>query len=57
MSYLADTDVIITILKGNAEVKRFVEASPVVVDTTVYIETLQGSKSNRDNTVDQEISV
>src|SRR5688572_33316886 len=48
MPYLADTNVILAVLKRDADVKQFVEENDIAVDTTVYIECLQGSKSNRD---------
>lgn len=46
--FLPDTNVFSEIFKGNAEVKNFVESPDAVIDATVYIECLQGSKSNQE---------
>lgn len=48
MVYLEDTNVILGLLKKDPDVKQFVEENDIGVDTTVYIECLQGSKSNRE---------
>jgi len=48
MAYLADTNVILAVLKRDPDVKQFVEDNDIAVDTTIYIECLQGSKSNRE---------
>ena len=49
--HLTDTNVFSEIFKGNAEVKRFVEGLENSIDTTVYVECLQGSKSKREKHV------
>jgi predicted nucleic acid-binding protein len=39
------------IFTGDADVKRYVETLDAAVDTVVYVECLQGSKSNREKRV------
>ncbi len=46
--YLIDTNVFSKIFKGNVVVKTYVENLDAVVDATVYIECLQGSKSSQE---------
>lgn len=46
--YLPDTNVFSKVFKGDSAVKSFVENLDVVIDATVYIECLQGSKSNQE---------
>ena len=46
--YLVDTNVFSRIFTGDINVKQFVESLDAAVDTTVYVECLQGSKSNRE---------
>jgi len=46
--YLPDTNVFSKIFKGDLKVKNFVESIVAVIDATVYIECLQGSKSNQE---------
>ena len=48
---LIDTNVFSRIFKGDSKVKSFVESLTAVIDTTVYIECLQGSKSNREKQI------
>ena len=43
--YLADTNIFIAILKGDAPLKNFIENLNCSLDTTVYAELIQGSKS------------
>ena len=43
---LVDTNIFSQIFKGNLPVKQFVENLSPTIDATVYIENLQGSKSN-----------
>lgn len=45
---LVDTNIFSEIFKGNAPVKQFVENLSPAVDATIYIENLQGSKSNQE---------
>ena len=44
--YLPDTNIFSRIFKGDSAVTEFVENLEIVIDTTIYIECLQGSKSN-----------
>ncbi len=46
--YLPDTNVFSKIFKGDSTVRSFVESLDAVIDATVYIECLQGSKSNQE---------
>ncbi|MCY7377692.1 MAG: PIN domain-containing protein [Pyrinomonadaceae bacterium] len=43
---MPDTNVFSKIFKGDLSVTQFVESLDAVIDATVYIECLQGSKSN-----------
>ena len=43
---LVDTNVFSEILKSNLPVKQYVETLTAGVDTTIYVECLQGQKSN-----------
>ena len=45
IEYLIDTNIFITILKGDAKLKSLVENMPCALDTTVYAELIQGSKN------------
>ena len=47
-SHLPDTNVFSQIFKSNSDVQSFVEKSNPVICSTVYIECLQGSKSNQE---------
>lgn len=49
--FLPDTNVFSKIFGNNGRVKTFVESLNAVIETTVYIECLQGSKSNREKRV------
>jgi tRNA(fMet)-specific endonuclease VapC len=46
--FAIDTNVFSEIFKGNTPVQNFVENLNTFVDATVYIECVQGSKSNRE---------
>ncbi len=46
--YLPDTNVFSKIFKGDANLKALVESLDSVICTTVYIENIQGSKSNQE---------
>lgn len=43
---LIDTNIFSEIFKGNVRVKQYVESLTAGVDTTIYVECLQGQKSN-----------
>lgn len=45
IEYLIDTNIFIAILKGNATLKLFVENLACALDSTVYAELIQGSKT------------
>lgn len=49
--FLIDTNVFSKIFGNNASVKAFVESLDAVVDTTIYIECIQGSKSNQEKRI------
>ena len=42
---LIDTNAFIAVLKGNAKLKSFIESLACALDTTVYIELIQGAKN------------
>jgi predicted nucleic acid-binding protein len=44
--FLPDTNVFSKVFKGDLIVTQFVESLDAVIDATIYIECLQGSKSN-----------
>lgn len=46
--YLLDTNVLSKIFYGDANVKEFVDNLDVGIETTVYIESIQGSISKKD---------
>ncbi len=48
IDHSVDTNVFSKIFKGDSAVKSYVESLNAFVDATVYIECLQGSKSNRE---------
>ncbi len=51
IEYLPDTNVLSRIFKGDLDVTKFVESLECAIDATIYIECLQGSKSNREKHV------
>ncbi len=51
IDHLIDTNIFFAIFKGNAALKTLVEGYQSAVETTVYVECLQGSKSNREKQV------
>jgi predicted nucleic acid-binding protein len=46
IEYLLDTNVLSKVFKNDLPVIQFVESLEAAVDATIYIECLQGSKSN-----------
>lgn len=44
--FLVDTNVLSKIFKGDLKLAQYVANLDAVIDTTIYIECLQGSKSN-----------
>jgi len=51
IAYLPDTNVLSRIFKGDLDVTKFVESLESAIDATIYIECLQGSKSNYEKRV------
>ncbi len=49
--FLPDTNVFSKIFGNDAKVKQFVESLDAVIDATIYIECIQGSKSNHEKRV------
>ena len=49
IEYLIDTNIFIAILKGDAQLKLFIENLSCALDTTVYTELIQGSKDKKKN--------
>lgn len=48
MSEIIDTNVFSKVFRGDSAVKIYIETLDAVIDATVYIECLQGSKSNQE---------
>ena len=48
MSEIIDTNVFSKVFRGDSAVKTYIETLNAVIDTTIYIECLQGSKSNQE---------
>jgi tRNA(fMet)-specific endonuclease VapC len=46
VDYLLDTNIIIQMLRGSIDLTNLVNSYDTLIDTTVYVEALQGSKSN-----------
>lgn len=46
MKTLCDTNVLSRIFAGDLEIRELVEASETAIDATIFIECIQGSKSN-----------
>ncbi len=51
IDYLSDTNILSRIFKGDLEVRKFVEKLECAIDATIYIECLQGSKSNQEKRI------
>lgn len=49
--FLIDTNVFSRVFTGDKPVKEFIESFPAAVCVVVYIECLQGSKSNREKQI------
>ena len=49
--FLIDTNVFSRVFTGDKAVKEFIETLPAAVCTVVYVECLQGSKSNREKRI------
>ncbi len=53
--YLPDTNVFSQVFKGNPSVTSYVANLEIVVDSTIYIECLQGSKSNQEKRIIKKV--
>ncbi len=51
IDFLPDTNVLFEVFKGNLLVKQFVENLDSAINAIIYIECLQGSKSNHEKRV------
>jgi predicted nucleic acid-binding protein len=49
--YLPDTNVFSEVFKENQSVTNFIANLESVIDTTIYVECLQGSKSNQEKRI------
>ncbi|MBA2735353.1 MAG: type II toxin-antitoxin system VapC family toxin [Pyrinomonadaceae bacterium] len=49
--FLPDTNVLSKVFKGDLRVTQFIESLDAVIDATIYIECIQGSKSNHEKRV------
>lgn len=45
IEYLVDTNIWSKILKGDDDLRRFIESLDYAIDTTIYVELIQGSKN------------
>lgn len=55
MSEIIDTNVFSKVFKGDISVTNFVANLDGVIDTTIYIECLQGSKSNQEKLIIKKV--
>ena len=55
IDYLPDTNVFSRVFKGDLAVTKFVENLEAVIDATIYIECLQGSKSNQEKRIIKKV--
>jgi predicted nucleic acid-binding protein len=51
IDHLTDTNTFSEVFRGNVAVKNFIESYENSVDSTVYVECLQGSKANREKQI------
>ena len=47
-TYLPDTNVFSRIFKGDADLNKIIATNPSIICSTIYIENIQGSKSNQE---------
>ena len=45
--FLLDANILIGVFRGENELKAFVEGIDSTIDTTVYVELIQGAKSSQ----------
>jgi predicted nucleic acid-binding protein len=50
-NHLIDTNVFFEVFKQNSAVKKFIESLESSLDTTVFVECLQGSKAEREKQI------
>ena len=55
IEYLPDTNVFSKVFKGDPKVTKFIENLEAVIDTTIYIECLQGSKLNQEKRIIKKV--
>lgn len=55
IEYLPDTNVFSRVFKGDLAVTEFVGNLEAVIDATIYIECLQGSKSNQEKRIIKKV--
>ncbi|HMS40218.1 MAG TPA: PIN domain-containing protein [Pyrinomonadaceae bacterium] len=55
IEYLPDTNVFSKIFKGDKAVTQYVANLEPVIDTTIFIECLQGSKSNQEKRIVKKV--
>jgi predicted nucleic acid-binding protein len=53
--YLLDTNVFSQVFKGNQTVTNYIANLEIVIDSTIYIECLQGSKSNKEKLIIKKV--
>ena len=46
--YLIDANILVYVLKGNSKLSSFVEELDCAIDTTVYVELIQGAKNKKE---------
>ncbi len=51
IEFLPDTNVFSKIFKGDSAIAKYVGSLECAIDTTIYIECLQGSKSNQEKRI------
>jgi predicted nucleic acid-binding protein len=51
INHLIDTNVFFEVFKQNSDVKKFIESHESALDTTVYVECLQGSKAESEKQI------
>jgi len=55
IKYLPDTNIFSRIFKGDLAVTEFIGNLEAAIDATIYIECLQGSKSNREKRIIKKV--
>lgn len=55
IEYLIDTNIFSRVFRGDPAVTRYVATLKAAIDTTIYIECLQGSKSNQEKRIIKKV--